>query len=81
MAINAKPADFLAVNMATLTRLIVHLDERGVADGQGFLAELLQVGKELPPGQAQVHQVLCGQLGGLLYASRERRHAPKGDTH
>lgn len=81
MATTPGPADLLAVQLATLTRLIVHLDERGVADGQGLLAELLQLGKALPEGQAAALAMLGGQLGAQLHASRERRGAPTGGTH
>lgn len=79
----AKPthADFLAVQMAVMTQLIVHLDERGRADGQAFLIELLQIGRALPAGQGAVLDELCRNLQSRLEASRERRQPPTGDKH
>ncbi|MBX3634735.1 MAG: hypothetical protein KF683_05010 [Rubrivivax sp.] len=76
-----KPSDFLGVQMACMTRLIVHLDERGVADGQAFLAELLQLGAGLPAGQRAVQAMLCDQLQRQLQSSRARRALPTGERH
>lgn len=73
--------DFFAVQMATLTRLVVHLDERGVADGQAFLVELLQLGQGLPAGQRNVQETLCRTLQAQLESSRARRPAPTSGTH
>lgn len=73
--------DYFAVQMATLTRLVVHLDERGVADGQAFLAELVQVGQGLPPGQRTAQEMLCTTLQRQLESSRSRRRQPTSGSH
>lgn len=75
------PADVFAVQMAALTRLVVHLDERGVFDAQGYLAELLSIAPQMPPGQREAQKALCASLGAQLAASRQRRGAPTGGTH
>jgi hypothetical protein len=75
------PADVQGVQMAVMTRLIVHLDERGVADGQAFLIELLQLGRSLPGGQGAALDVLCRNLQAQLESSRARRGPPIAGSH
>jgi hypothetical protein len=75
------PADLFGVQMAVMTRLIVHLDERSVADGQALLIELLQLGRGLPAGQSAALEQFCHLLQAQLEASQARRPRPTGDTH
>lgn len=75
------PADMLGMEMGVLTRLIVHLDERGVADGQAFLVELLQLGRGLPAGQGAAQDLFCRQMQTQLETSRVRRAPPTAGKH
>lgn len=81
MQTKSGPGDFLAVQMAAMTRLIVHLDERNCIDAQAFLSELLQLGRALPAGQAAAQDLLCRTLQAQLESSRARRQPSKPDTH
>ena len=81
MSAKPTPSDFLSVQMSVMTRLIVHLDERGGADGQAFLSELLQLGRALPEGQAVVHGLFCQSLQTQIESSRGLRGAPTGERH
>ena len=66
-------ADLFAVQMAVMTRLIVHLEERGLYDAQTVLAELSSLVTKLPAGQGQHLADFCASLHGQIESSRRQR--------
>lgn len=75
------PAALFGVQMATLTRLIVHLDECGAMNAEAFLAELVQYAPLLPAPARAAQTQLNDNLGKQLVASRARSGRPTGGTH
>lgn len=75
------PADILGVQMAAFTRLIVHLDERGVLNAEAFLIELAQFAPSMPAGMQAAQRVLLDNAHQQLEASRGRRGPPTSGRH